>query len=85
MTGVNASKIAKKVKNKAKKLNHVKYYTCKYKYHYFNKCFKKLKTINSLSKHHANNWQKWGIRINIFQLISYNVEKVDKGSTRLKK
>lgn len=55
MTGVNASKIAKKVKNKAKKLNHVKYYTYKYKNHYFNKYLKKLKTINSLSKHHADN------------------------------
>lgn len=55
MTRVNASKIAKKVKNKAKKLNHVKYYTYKYNDHYFNKCLNKLKTINSLSKHHIDN------------------------------
>ncbi len=41
--GVNATKVAKKNKDKAKNLNHVKCYTCKQKGHYTNKCPEKPK------------------------------------------
>ena len=37
-TGVNATKVAKKDKDKVKDLSHVKCYTCKQKGHYINKC-----------------------------------------------
>ena len=42
-TEVNAIKVAKKDKNKAKDLNHVKYYTYKQKSRYANKCLENLK------------------------------------------
>ena len=42
-TGVNATKVAKKDKDKAKNLSHVKCYTCKQKGHYTKRCPKKLK------------------------------------------
>ncbi len=42
-TGVNATKIAKKDKNKTKDLNHIRYYTYKQKGHYINQCPKKSK------------------------------------------
>ncbi len=42
-TRVNATEVAKKDKDKDKDLSHVKYYTCKQKSHYANKCLKKLK------------------------------------------
>ncbi len=38
---INATKVAKKDKDKAKDLSHVKCYTCKQKGHYANKCPKK--------------------------------------------
>ncbi len=41
--GVNATVVAKKDKDKAKDLSHVKCYTCKQKGHYVNKCFDKPK------------------------------------------
>lgn len=41
--GVNATKIVKKDKDKAKDLSHIKYYTCKQKDHYANKCAKNPK------------------------------------------
>ncbi len=37
-TRVNATKVAKKDKDKVKDLSHVKCYTCKQKSHYANKC-----------------------------------------------
>ncbi len=37
-TGVNTTKVAKKNKDKAKDLSHIKYYTCKPKSYYVNKC-----------------------------------------------
>ena len=37
-TGINATKVTKKDKDKAKDLSHVKCYTCKQKGHYANKC-----------------------------------------------
>ncbi len=43
VTGVITTKIAKKDKDKAKDLSHVKCYTCKQKVHYANKCPEKLK------------------------------------------
>ncbi len=42
-TGVNAIEVAKKDKDKAKDLSHVKYYTYRQKGHYVNKCPKKSK------------------------------------------
>ncbi len=39
----NVSKVAKKDKDKAKDLSHVKYYTCKQKGYYANKYLEKLK------------------------------------------
>ncbi len=42
-TGVNAIKVAKKDKYKAKDLSHIKCYICKQKGHYTNKCPKKSK------------------------------------------
>ena len=42
-TGVNATEVAKKDKNKAKDLSHVKCYTCKQKGHYVSKYPKKSK------------------------------------------
>ncbi len=42
-TGVNATEVAKKDKDKAKDLSHIKYYTCKQKGHYANKCPEKVK------------------------------------------
>ncbi len=49
-TGVNATKIAKKDKDKApKNLSHVKYYICHRKGHYTNKCLEKSK----------NQWRSW--------------------------
>ena len=42
-TGVNATKVAKKDKDKAKDLSHVKYYTCKQKGHHTSQCFEKPK------------------------------------------
>ena len=42
-TRVNATKIAKKNKDKTKDLSHIKCYTCKQKGHYANKCPKKPK------------------------------------------
>ncbi len=42
-TGVNATEVAKKDKNKAKDLSHVKCYTCKQKCHYINIYSKKSK------------------------------------------
>ena len=43
--GVNTTEVAKKDKNKnkAKDLNHIKYYICKQKDYYANRCFKKIK------------------------------------------
>ena len=45
ITGINATKIDKKNKdkNKVKDLNHIKYYTYKQKDNYANKCSKKAK------------------------------------------
>ena len=37
-TGVNATEVVKKEKDKAKDLSHVECYTCKQKGHYANKC-----------------------------------------------
>ena len=42
-TRVNATKVVKKDKDKAKDLSHIKYYTCKQKGHYANKCLDKPK------------------------------------------
>ena len=42
-TGINTTKVAKKDKNKAKNLSHVKCYTCKQKGYYANKCLEKPK------------------------------------------
>ena len=42
-TGVNATKVAKKSKDKAKDLRHVECYTCKQKGYYVSRCPKKLK------------------------------------------
>ena len=42
-TRVNTTEVAKKDKDKAKNLSHVKCYTCKQKGHYTNKCLKKSK------------------------------------------
>ena len=42
-TGVNATEVAKKDKDKAKDLSQIKCYTYKQKGHYANKCFKKPK------------------------------------------
>ncbi len=42
-TGVNASEVAKKNKDKAKDLSHIKCYICQQKGHYVNKCPKKSK------------------------------------------
>ena len=42
-TGVNATKLVKKDKDKAKDLSHVKCYTYKQKDYYASKCFKKAK------------------------------------------
>ena len=42
-TGVNATKVVKKDKDKAKDLSHVQYYTCKQKGYYGSKCPKKRK------------------------------------------
>lgn len=42
-TEVNITKVAKKYKNQAKNLSHVKCYTCKQKSNYTNKCPKKSK------------------------------------------
>ncbi len=42
-TGVNATEVAKKDKDKAKDLSHVECYTCKQKGHYVNKCPQKPK------------------------------------------
>ncbi len=38
ITRVNATKVAKKDKDKAKDLGHIEYHTCKQKSHYANKC-----------------------------------------------
>lgn len=43
MTEVNTTKIAKKAKDKAKNLTHIKCYNCKQKNHYANKYFQKSK------------------------------------------
>ncbi len=40
-TGVNTTEVAKKDKDKAKDLSHIKYHTCKQKSYYVNKCLKK--------------------------------------------
>ena len=42
-TKVNVTKVSKKNKDKAKDLSHVKYYICKQKDYYTNKCFDKQK------------------------------------------
>ncbi len=42
-TEVNATEVAKKDKDKAKDLSHIKCYTCKQKGHYTNKCLEKSK------------------------------------------
>ncbi len=42
-TKVNVNEIAKKNKDKAKNRSHIKYYTCKQKDHYANKCLEKSK------------------------------------------
>ncbi len=42
-TRVNAIEVAKKDKDKVKDLSYVKYYTCKLKGHYVNKCPEKSK------------------------------------------
>ena len=42
-TGVNAIEIAKKDKDKTKDLSYIKYYTCKQKGYYTNKCLEKPK------------------------------------------
>ena len=42
-TGINATEVVKKEKDKAKDLNHVNSYTCKQKDHYANKCPDKSK------------------------------------------
>ena len=41
--GVNAIKVVKKKKDKAKDLSHIKYYTYKQKNYYVNKCLEKSK------------------------------------------
>ena len=48
-TRVNTIKVAKKDKDKAKDLNHIKYYICKQKDHHASKYPKKAK----------NKWQSW--------------------------
>ncbi len=42
-TGINTTEVAKKDKDKAKDLSHIKCYTCKQKGHYTNKYHKKSK------------------------------------------
>lgn len=55
---VYATKVTQNNKNKAKNLNHIKYYIYKQKNHYTNNYLKNLKTSISLSNFYINNYKK---------------------------
>lgn len=75
ITMVNATKIAKKDKDKAKNRSHIKYYICKQKDYYANKCPKSKKTSDSLGNLYINDYQEneKRIRIGTLHLISYHL------------
>lgn len=74
-------------KNKALNLSYVKYYTCKQKGYYTNKCLKKPKTSSSFGKLHIDDSQESRGRIGIstLYLIFCCLERVNKGLIRFKK